>query len=301
MRPSAAVITNVEADHLENHGDLEGIFRAFEQFVDRVDPAGALLISADDPGARRIAEYARATRPSGADVRVGARRRCARHRHHTSAATASTSSSRGGPIATPIAVRVGALIGVHMAHNAAAALALAADLGMDRRARSSSAGPTSPACTAASSTRAKPAACTSTTTTPTTRPRSPPCCGRPVRSSGDGRLIAVFQPGTYSRTQTFAAEFAQALALADIAVVLDIFPAREEPIPGVTGATITDLIELPAERVVYEPSFAAAPGPDRCADPAGRRRRHDGHRQRLPAVRRDPRPALGRRARAASS
>ena len=72
MRPAAAIITNVEADHLENHGDLEGIFRAFEQFVDRVDPAGALLISADDAGARRIAEYARATRPPGAHLRVGA-------------------------------------------------------------------------------------------------------------------------------------------------------------------------------------------------------------------------------------
>ena len=77
---------------------------------------------------------------------------------------------------------------------------------------------------------------------------------------GDGRLIAVFQPGTYSRTQTFAAEFAQALELADIAVVLDIFPAREEPIPGISGATITELMTLPAERVIYEPSFGAVAG-----------------------------------------
>jgi len=76
---------------------------------------------------------------------------------------------------------------------------------------------------------------------------------------GRGRLIAVFQPGTYSRTQTFAAEFAQALAIADIAVVMDIFPAREEPIPGVTGATISDLIPLPPEQVIYEPRYAAVP------------------------------------------
>ena len=53
LRSSAAVITNVEADHLENHGDLEGIFRAFEQFVDRVDHNGLLLTCADDAGARR--------------------------------------------------------------------------------------------------------------------------------------------------------------------------------------------------------------------------------------------------------
>jgi UDP-N-acetylmuramate--alanine ligase len=69
----------------------------------------------------------------------------------------------------------------------------------------------------------------------------------------------VFQPGTYSRTQTFAREFAEAMAIADIAIVMDIFPAREEPIPGVTGATISDLIPLPPERVIYEPSYAAVP------------------------------------------
>jgi UDP-N-acetylmuramate--alanine ligase len=47
------------------------------------------------------------------------------------------------------------------------------------------------------------------------------------------------------------------MAIADVAVVMDIFPAREEPIPGVTGATISELIDLPPGQVVYEPSFAA--------------------------------------------
>ena len=44
-----------------------------------------------------------------------------------------------------------------------------------------------------------------------------------------------------------------------ITVVMDIFPAREEPIPGVTGATISDLIPLPPDRVVYEPRYGALP------------------------------------------
>ena len=77
--------------------------------------------------------------------------------------------------------------------------------------------------------------------------------------AGTGRLVAVFQPGTYSRTQTFAREFAEAMALADVAVVMDIFPAREEPIPGVTGATISDLIDLPDGQVIYEPRYDAVP------------------------------------------
>jgi len=77
--------------------------------------------------------------------------------------------------------------------------------------------------------------------------------------AGAGRLIGVFQPGTYSRTQTFATEFANALGIADIAVVMDVFPAREEPIPGVTGALIADQVPLPRQDVIFEPSFSETP------------------------------------------
>jgi UDP-N-acetylmuramate--alanine ligase len=256
-RPSAAVITNVEADHLENHGDLEGIFRAFEMFVDRIDPDGLLLTCADDSGARRIADYARAhgrqVRTYGtaddADVRV--------LDIATRADAVEFMVSGIGP--GERRVRVGALIGAHMALNATAALVLVEHLGLDvdaavrswaefggvhRRFESHGEGggvrvyddyAHHPTEIVASLTAAKQAL------------------------GGTGRLIAVFQPGTYSRTQTFAREFAEAMAIADVAVVMDIFPAREEPIPGVTGATISDLIELPPDRVVYEPRYDAVP------------------------------------------
>ena len=155
-------------------------------------------------------------------------------------------------------VRVSSLVGRHIALNAAAARAMAADLGLDvdtvvdawarfggvhRRFESHGEGggvrvyddyAHHPTEITASLTAARAAA-------------------------GEGRLIAVFQPGTYSRTQTFAHEFGQALAIADIAVVMDIFPAREEPIPGVTGATISDLVPLPADQVILEPRYAAVP------------------------------------------
>ncbi len=54
------------------------------------------------------------------------------------------------------------------------------------------------------------------------------------------RLIAVFQPHLYSRTKDFYADFAAALQIADLPVVTGIYPAREEPIPGVTGRLIAD-------------------------------------------------------------
>ena len=256
-RPAAAVVTNVEADHLENHGDLEGIHRAFRQFVDRVDPGGLVLVCADDPGARRVAEYARGTgRPvrtyglgADADVRVS----------EVTTLSDAVEFTVEGPDLPRRRVRVGALIGAHMALNATAALVLVGHLGLDvdtaaaswagfggvhRRFESHGEGggvrvyddyAHHPTEIAASLSAARDAL------------------------AGTGRLIAVFQPGTFSRTQTFAQEFADAMALADIAVVMDIFPAREEPIPGVTGATISDLVPLPAEQVIYEPRYEAVP------------------------------------------
>jgi UDP-N-acetylmuramate--alanine ligase len=262
-RPAAAVVTNVEADHLENYGDLEGIFRAFEQFVDRIDRDGLLLVGADDPGARRIGEYARSTgrtvRSYGlaedADVRV----------FDVLTHPDGVEFTVYGPGIPQRRVRVGSLIGAHMAVNATAALALAAHLGLDldvaarawagfggvhRRFESHGEGggvrvyddyAHHPTEIEASLRAAKEALADAS--------------AGPLR----GRLIAVFQPGTYSRTQTFAREFARALEVADIAVVMDIFPAREEPIPGVTGATISDLIQLPGEQVIYEPHYDAVP------------------------------------------
>ena len=101
--PEIAVVTNVEADHLENHGDLEGVFRAFEQFVDRIAAGGLLLYCADDAGARRIAEYARDRAPGcGRDVRVrgygtGPRRRHPGQRHPRAAGRGGVHRARHGP------------------------------------------------------------------------------------------------------------------------------------------------------------------------------------------------------------
>jgi UDP-N-acetylmuramate--alanine ligase len=77
--------------------------------------------------------------------------------------------------------------------------------------------------------------------------------------TGGGRLVVIFQPHLYSRTRDFASEFGASLSLADEVIVLDVYGAREEPIPGVTGRLIADAIELPAEHVHYEPGFDLVP------------------------------------------
>jgi UDP-N-acetylmuramate--alanine ligase len=65
---------------------------------------------------------------------------------------------------------------------------------------------------------------------------------------GEGRLIAVHQPHTYSRTQRLAQEFADTLErYADETIVLDVFGAREDPVPGVTGALVSERFRDPSK------------------------------------------------------
>jgi len=77
--------------------------------------------------------------------------------------------------------------------------------------------------------------------------------------AGHGRLIVAFQPHLYSRTRLFAADFGQALALADQVVVLDVYGAREDPEPGVSGALVAGAVPLPAAAVHYEPAWSEVP------------------------------------------
>ncbi|MEN9970561.1 MAG: hypothetical protein RLZZ229_769, partial [Actinomycetota bacterium] len=75
---------------------------------------------------------------------------------------------------------------------------------------------------------------------------------------GDKKLITVFQPHLYSRTRLMAKEFAEALAASDEVVVLDIYAAREDPEPGVTGALVSDAFANQAQ-VHYVPLWDDVP------------------------------------------
>ena len=74
--------------------------------------------------------------------------------------------------------------------------------------------------------------------------------------TGGGRLVVAFQPHMYSRTAAFAEGFGEALSLADEVVVMDVYGAREDPVPGVTGALVAGYV---TSRVLYEPSWTAVP------------------------------------------
>jgi UDP-N-acetylmuramate--alanine ligase len=80
-----------------------------------------------------------------------------------------------------------------------------------------------------------------------------------VREHARGRVLVLFQPHLYSRTLHLAHEFARALAQADAVCVVDVYPAREQPIAGVSGKLIVDELSRarPGMRIGWAPAAEA--------------------------------------------
>jgi UDP-N-acetylmuramate--alanine ligase len=256
LSPEAAVVTNVEADHLDNYGDPDAVHEAFREFVRRLPPDGSLAVGADDEGSLALAELGADLGlavvtfglSADADVRV--------HDLVVEGVGSRFEIVAGGRRLGEVSLQVP---GSYNAVNAAGAIAVGLQLGLPF---------TDMARGLAEFTGAR-------------RRFEPKGIARGVRVyddyahhptelralltaarqvAGGGRLITVFQPHLYSRTRLFADDFAAALSLADIAVVMEVYAAREDPVPGVTGALIADGVRLAAGRVVFEPSWSAVPG-----------------------------------------
>jgi UDP-N-acetylmuramate--alanine ligase len=252
LAPDIAVVTNVEADHLDNYGDPRAVHDSFARFADRI---GSLLIAcADDPGA---AELTRRARERGLRVKTyGAAGEDYRVRgvRPDGFGTVFEIEGRGE-------VRL-AVPGAHNALNATAALAVADELGLPFEEIREGLG-------AFTGTKRRfeakgeaggVAVFDSYAHHPTELAADLRAARDVVASySGTGRVIAIFQPHLYSRTRFFADEFGAALGLADEAIVLDVYGAREDPEPGVSGAMVATRVPLPPERVSYAPDRATVP------------------------------------------
>lgn len=232
LTPVLAVITNVEEDHLDCYRDLSEISDAFVTFASRVPFYGAVFVCADDPhAAELLPRLSRRTVTYGLSTSASL---CARN------VTLDASGTRfsvlgddekfGGDVILP-------LPGLHNVRNALAALVVARELsipfagaagalaqfrGVARRfeARGEKDGvlvvddyahhPTEISTTLAAARQVYPAR----------------------------RIVALFQPHLFSRTRDFARRFGQALGAADVALVTEIYPSREAPIPGVSGRSV---------------------------------------------------------------
>jgi UDP-N-acetylmuramate--alanine ligase len=256
ITPRVAVVTNVEADHLDHWADLASIEDAFVRFCAATkETDGVAVLCADDPGARRVAERARAegvrvvTYGQSADADVRIADPVASDRGWTF--SVMDHGMRRGTVTLQVP-------GMHNALNAAAAWAVVSVLG-------------APVAEAAEGLEAF---------TGTQRrfelrgqvdgirvyddyahhPTEVEVTLRAAREvAGDGRVVVAFQSHRYTRTSIFALDFGRALGLADEVVVLEVYSAGEQPIPGASGAVIAAAVPLPADRVHFEPSWAQVP------------------------------------------
>ncbi|MEN9752716.1 MAG: hypothetical protein RL670_407 [Actinomycetota bacterium] len=244
-----SLITNVDADHLDHYGTLEAFEAEFARFAQ--GSKEFVAISADDPGAVRVTKLIRDKRvirfgyADSAEVRLS--------EVDASGAKVSFKLHHEG-VAHAVALNVP---GEHNAINFAGAFAVLVGLGFDA---------------------AKSAAAIARFNGTERRfelhgtvrgvavyddfahhPTEVVAALKAARAVvGDGRLVTVFQPHLYSRTRLFAKEFAEALALSDETVVLDIYAAREDPEPGVTGALVSNAF-TDATKVHYVPEWDDAP------------------------------------------
>jgi UDP-N-acetylmuramate--alanine ligase len=255
LSPDAAVITNVEADHLDQHGTAEAYASVFTDLVRRISPDGFLVSSADDAGARRVA----ASVPAGLRVRTYG---------ESPDADLRLSGIEVRPDGTEYEVTLDgvprgrvriALAGRHNALNSAAALLCGLELGLPYRQFVGG----------LEAFRGVHRRFELKGTVHGVRvyddyAHHPLKVSEQLRAArvvaGPGKLVVAFQPHLYSRTQSFAADFGRALGLADEVVVMEVYGAREDPIPGVTGATVAAAVPLPPGAVRFEPSWSAVAG-----------------------------------------
>lgn len=228
LDPWLAVVSGVEPEHLESYGSWEALLEAYADFAGRAASQAGVVYCADDRGATELCSPIGGRSygfSAGADYRVvildtdGDDQRCGLR-------------TSGGALEFHLGCP-----GEHNVQNAAAALAVALELGSeaDRIAGSL-------ATFSGVARRLQLLAMAEDLIVVDDYAHHPTEVRASLRAIRgrypDRRVVAVFQPHLFSRTRRFATDFAEALAEADLALVLPIYGAREAPIPGITSALI---------------------------------------------------------------
>ena len=247
-KPLAAIVTNIEHDHVDFFQTPEAVTEIFDRFARTITPEGFLIYCADDEGAKRLGESAISCRPvsygetEGSDLHID-----------QIVLNPMSSSARAMWKGRTIGTLELQVPGHHNLLNAAACLAMGLSLdlpanqlltglhnfhGAGRRFELKA---TEHGIRIIDDYGHHPTEITVTLVAA-------------KRYAGDGKVIVIFQPHRFSRTQAFLNEFATSLDLADDVTLLEIYAASEKPIPGISSALI-------AERMTkghYIPNFALA-------------------------------------------
>ncbi|MGC9538789.1 UDP-N-acetylmuramate--L-alanine ligase [Streptomyces sp. UG1] len=232
--PEVAIVLNVELDHHANYASMDEIYESFVTFADRIVEGGTLVISADQDGARELTRRVSGTvrtvtygEAEDADVRVLS---VLAQGLKSQVTVLLDGQERTFEVSVP---------GRHYALNAVAALAAGAALGIP-------AGELAPALAAYTGVKRRlqlkgEVGGVQVIDSYAHHPTEMVADLEAMRAAaGDARILVAYQPHLFSRTQELGKEMGQALALADSSLVLDIYPAREDPIPGVTSELIID-------------------------------------------------------------
>ncbi len=251
LRPSVAIVTNMDPDHLDIYGDFEGVRAGFMEFLDRVREDGTVLVCADDPGSASLLPGL-SGRVTSFGFTAGSQLRGVNFSNEGT-------GSRFGVIEAGRdqgSIQLG-IAGRHNALNALAAAATTRALGVDWQAIQS--------CLAEFIGVVRrfqflgEAAGVGVVDDYAHHPKEIDAALTAAREAHPGsRLVAVFQPHLYSRTRDFATDFGRALARADVVWVTEVYPAREPAIPGVDGALVAREVEDAvdnAERRVQQVHF----------------------------------------------
>jgi UDP-N-acetylmuramate--alanine ligase len=247
LSPTIAVVTNIEADHLDHYRDLEDIQSAFLSFVNKVPFYGAAILCVDEPGVqsliphikRRIVTYGTA---ATADVCI------TDLRFEGLVSTFTLRFNSGCTQEFKLTVP-----GMHNILNAAAAFAAARDMGVephviasalesfkgvDRRFQIKSRG----GITVIDDYAHHPTEIRATLGA--------------AKAGNFQRIFAVFQPHRFTRTFHLFDDFARAFNLADVVLILDIYPAGEPPIDGITTPALIEKIKSFGHKsALYAPDF----------------------------------------------
>jgi len=241
--PTIAVITNIEAEHMECYRDLEDLENCFAEFGNRVPFFGSAVLCMDDPGVRRI--ESRITRPKITYGLDGAADFSATDIKFENDNTSFVLCHKG----VRLAKGSSPLLGNHNIRNVLAAIAVAHDLEI----------PLEAALPAVKAFRGIGRRLELVGEAREIRlyddyahhPTEIKVTLEGIRNVFKGRLVAVFQPHLYSRTRSFYQEFGQSFFNADIFVALDVYPSREKPIDGVSGKLVADAAKAFGHKSVF--------------------------------------------------
>jgi UDP-N-acetylmuramate--alanine ligase len=247
-KPFGAIVTNVEHDHVDYFATPADVTAAFEDFARTISPEGFLVYCADDKGSKALGQLATGV----VAIAYGEDADSDLHIDHVELG-AKGSRARALWKGKSIGHLELNVPGRHNIDNAAAALAVGLHLGLP------TAGLLAGLASFAGTGRRFELKGTVHGIRVIDDYGHHPTEIRVTldaarRYAGDGRLLVIFQPHRYSRTQAFKSDFASSLSLADDVILLEVYAASEKPIPGVSSEVIADSMK----NGKYIPNFIEA-------------------------------------------